>query len=510
MKISKDQERRCLDIAILFEYLIVIVLSITLSIPCAAYDLEERVQKTILDNGLKVLVVERHESPTVSLFITHRVGAVDESSCETGTAHFLEHLMFKGTRSIGTVDYEKEMEYLEHIRVVGNEIDNELKRGHNEDNERLKSLKKELQELQDKERTLVRANAIDTIYTENGGLDLNAATGYDQTMYHVSLPSNKVELWAMIESDRMTCPVFREFYSEREVIMEERRQMIESDPERKLMEQFLATAFMVHPYRRPVIGWASDMRVLNFDRVGQFFRTFYAPNNTVIVAVGDVKNDEFISLVRKYFGPIPSQDLPIEYVPEEPEQTGERQLTLRTDANPQLIVGYHKPTLPSFDDYVFDVIHIVVSEGRTSRLYQELVQEKQLAHQVSTWNGMPGARYSNLFTISATPRQPYTNKDVENALYAILEKLKSKPISDKELQKAKNILAAGFLRGLSSNRGLAHMLSYFETVAGDYRYITRHAAMVEKVTKQDIMDAARKYFTSENRTVAVIEKEGVE
>ena len=253
-----------------------------------AYDLEKHVKEFTLANGLRILIVERHLSPTVSLYIRYKVGAVDEADGRTGTAHFLEHMLFKGTKTIGTKDYLKEKKLLAERDVTINALDFEKLMGDKGDKKKIAQLQYQLENIRKKAKTCVVENEIDRLYKENGGTDLNASTGYDLTTYHVSLPSNKIELWARIEADRMSNPVFREFYSEREVVMEERRQTIESDPERKLMELFLAGAFIVHPYRRPIIGWASDMPFLNIDYMESFFKTYHSPNNTVIAVVGDI------------------------------------------------------------------------------------------------------------------------------------------------------------------------------------------------------------------------------
>lgn len=468
------------------------------------YDLEEKVNKFTLQNGLRVLIVERHQSPTASFYIRYRVGAVDEDDGKTGTAHFLEHMLFKGTQTIGTTDYRAEHMILKERDATINALDHEKIKGAAGDREKIASLEKQLDMLQKKAKKYIVKSEIDRLYTENGGVDLNASTGYDVTTYHVSLPSNKIELWARIESDRMHNPIFREFYSERKVVMEERRQTIESNPERKLMELFLAGSFTVHPYRRPIIGWSAEMPFLNIDYMKSFFRTYHAPNNTVIAVVGDVTPSEVMDTVTQYFGGIAYQEIPVKNIPAEPPQQGERRIDYVADAHPQLYIGYHKPTLPSFDDYAFDIIDTILSRGRTSRLFKSLVTEKRVAMKADTANGLPGARYPNLFAIFATPQQPFTAENLEDAIYNELDTLKHEPVSDRELRKAKNQLKADFLRGLTSNAGLASTLSYYEVIAGDYRYITDHIGYIEKITPQDIVRVARQYLTAENRTVATL------
>ena len=467
-----------------------------------SYDLEKRVISYTLGNGLKILMVERHLSPTVSFYIRYRMGAVDEADGRTGTAHLLEHMLFKGTKTIGSKNIQKEEEILRNIVKIGESLDLEKMKGKGADKTRIESLTKELDALQNTHKKYFVENEIDRLYTENGANDINASTGQDLTSCHISLPSNKVELWARIEADRMTSPVFREFYSERSVVMEERRQRIESDPEGQLYEQFLATAYIAHPYRRPILGWPSDIQFLDLGYMETFFKRLHAPNNTVITVVGDINPETTRNIINKYFGPIPRRILNPSPITEEPPQKGERRITIVSDANPQMIIGYHKPAMPDYDDYVFDIIEYIFSKGRTSRLYKTIVEKKGIAKSIHTANGVPGSKYPNLFVIFAKPRHPHSNADVEVSIYEEIERIKANSVSRRELEKAKNQVKADFIRSLDSNLELASMISYFETLLGDYRYITNHLKIIEKVTAEDIMRVAKKYLIAENRTVA--------
>ena len=230
-------------------------------------DLDKRVRSFTMKNGIRVLILERHISPTVSFYIRVKAGAVDEIEGKTGLAHLLEHMMFKGTKTIGATIYRKERKYLSEIRKTGDRLDQERAKGDQADKDLIHKLKERLAALQKSHRLSYRSNEIDRIYNEHGAVRINASTGQDMITYHVSLPANKAELWARIESDRMSNPVFREFYQERDVVMEERRQRTDSDPDGQLYEKFAAAAFMVHPYRRPVIGWANDISFLSMTAV---------------------------------------------------------------------------------------------------------------------------------------------------------------------------------------------------------------------------------------------------
>ena len=479
-----------------------ILLIIVMPSTGSSYEMGNRVLSYTLKNGLRILMVERHLSPTVSFYIRHRVGAVNESDGRTGTAHLLEHMLFKGTKTIGTKNYHEEHKIMKLIADTGRKLDFERMRGEKANKNRIQALSERMEILQKKHKKWFVDNEIDRLYVENGGDNINASTGQDLTTYHVSLPSNKIELWARIEADRMTGPVFREFYSERNVVMEERKQRIESEPEGQLYEQFLAAAYIAHPYRRPILGWPADMKFLSLDYMETFFNRYHAPNNTIIAVVGDIVPANTLEIIKKYFGAIPSRHLDPSPITEEPPQKGERRVYIVSDANPQMIIGYHKPAMPDYDDYVFDVIECILSKGRTSRFYKVLVEEKTFAESVHAVNGLPGAKYNNLFAIFAKPRHPHTSAELESAIYDEIEILKTKTVPEKELQKVKNQIKADFIRNLNSNSGLANLLSYFEAVTGSYEYITDHIKVIERVTSDDIMRVAKKYLTPDNRTVA--------
>jgi predicted Zn-dependent peptidase len=486
----------------------IVVLIIVLLLPVMVWglSLEGQVKEYTLKNGMKVLILKRDFAPVVSLSMRFKVGAVDEFEGETGTAHLLEHMLFKGTKTLGTKNYEEEKKILEALDVLAVKIDQEMQKGDKADKDSLAAWREQLQTLEQEHKNWVIKDEVSGLYSQNGAEGLNASTGYDVTTYKVSLPANRIELWARIESDRMANPVLREFYSERDVVREERRQREETNPDGKLMEAFLKTAFAEHPYRRPIIGWDADLKYLQREKVEQFFRSYYSPNNAVVAIVGAVNPEEIMNIMERYFGSIPPQEIVRTAVLKEPEQLGERRVEVEFDASPQVMIGYHKPTLPHFDDYVLDVIDILLSAGRTSRLYKTLVEDKKIAVSVGTSNGFPGVRYSNLFAIFATPRNPHTTGEVEREIYTQLELLKTGAITPYELTKVKNRLEASFIRSLASNAGLAAKLSYYQTVAGDWRYIEEHSEQIARITAEDVKRVAEQYFVDENRTVALLVK----
>ncbi len=469
-----------------------------------SYELEKRVQTYTLKNGLRLLILERNLSPTVSIYIRYRAGAVDEADGKTGMAHLLEHMMFKGTKTIGTRNYRREEKIIRQIEEVGTAIDQERMRGKAANQALLDRLTRQLTTLQKEHQRHTLSNEIDRLYTENGAVGLNASTGQDLTTYQVSIPANRLELWARIEADRMMNPVFREFYTERNVVMEERRQRTESDPDGKLLERYLSAAFIAHPYRRPILGWPSDMRSLDLAYMRKFLQKTHAPNNTVISVVGDIKSADVVNIVNKYFSNIPPHKVSSSPITEEPVQMGERRIELLFAAEPRMITGYHKPSPPDHVDYVFDVIESILTHGRTSRLFKALVQEKRLAENIQAVNGFPGARYPNQFVIFATPRPPHTCGDLELALDSEWERLKTEPVPSLELEKVKNQIRADFVRGLDSNAGLAGMLSYYEALLGNYQYLTTYTDIIDKITPYDILQAAQTYLNRENKTIAIL------
>lgn len=488
--------------------LLILLISIFPSKLVFSFSLEERIKEFTLQNGIKVLLLERRQAPTLSLYIRFRVGAVDENIGMTGTAHLLEHLLFKGTKTLGTKNYAAEEKILQRIDSIGMALDAEKAKGENANQEFIKYLQKTLQELSEEHRQLIIKDEIELIYSQNGAVGFNAMTSVDTTTYVVNLPANRLELWARIESDRILNPVLREFYSEREVVREERRRSYDSQPQRKLGEHFLATAFLAHPYGRPIIGWASDIQFLDKQRTEQFFRTYYSPENMVITIVGDLSPALTISIIKKYFERIPRKILPPPLPTKEPEQLGERRLKIIAEAQPELIIGFHKPNPPHPDDVICEVISGLLSSGRTSRLYQKLVEEKKIAVDISTSSSFPGVRYANLFVIFATPRHPHTPEELEKGIYKELEELATTPVSERELKKIQNQIQADYLRQLSSNSKLAYWLSYYQCLFGDWRSLTQRLKDYEKVTPEEVSRVARQYFQERNRTVGVLIRSG--
>ncbi len=471
--------------------------------------LEEKVIEHTLKNGMKLLMVERHSSPTVSAWIRFRVGSVDERSDERGLAHLLEHMLFKGTTTLGTRDYASEKPILETIEQTAQELMAEKARREQGDANRVADLQKKLTALESDASRFVVKDEFFELYARNGGVGYNAFTSRDGTTYLISLPSNKLELWAAIESDRMQNPVLREFYSERAVVMEERRRTYDSDPENKLWETFVAAAYLAHPYGQPTIGWMREIENLTRTKAERFFRAYYGPQTAIVAIVGDIEPRATVALVERYFGQMPAGGRPAPVTAEEPRQGGERRIEQVADAEPTVVIGFHKPAITAPDDYVFDVIKMILGNGRTSRLYKKLVIEKQIAAEVSVFDA-PGSRYPNMLVVNANPRAPHTVKEVEDAILAELALLKNEPVSGRDLQRILNKLEYDEARRMGTNGGLARNLTEYEAVTGNWRYMTEYRRKVALVTPADIQRVARQYFTRENRLVGFITKKGGE
>ena len=466
----------------------------------------DKVKEFTLPNGMKFLVYERHVVPTFAGMIMAKVGSVDERKGETGLAHFFEHLAFKGTPVIGTKDYEKEKVILDEMDKIGDELAAEYMKGNEADQTKMKALKDRLTQLQEENRKYVVKDEIDKLYSENGGEFLNAGTGPDTTAYFVMLPSNRLELWFLIESERFKNPVFREFYSERDVIAEERRMGEDNDPDGFLGEEYQNIAFILHPYRHSVVGYMEDVQTYTKAKAINFYKTFYLPNNLTAAIVGEVKLEEVKKLAEKYFADIPKGPEPPRPSFIEPKQKGERRVTVKFDAEPRVEIGYHMPAFPDKDNLTLRLISLILSRGDSSRLIRDVVTNRKLALMVYSYANTPGDRYASLFEIYGQPRYPHTPEELEKAVYEHLERLKKEPVSKEEIDKALNQAEASLYRsiGFAENIFLAIRLLDNVVIYGDVDADFKRVEAMKKITPEDIMDTAKRIFDESNRTVGIL------
>lgn len=465
-------------------------------------EFEKRMTKFTLANGLKFLVLERHEVPVVSFHTYADVGSVDEVKGITGLAHLFEHMAFKGTKTIGTKDYKAEAKAMAKMDEAFEAMKAERRKGEQADKARLEQLEKQFKEAEQEAQKCMVHDEYEEILTRVGAEGFNAYTSNDATQYIVSLPSNKMELWVLLESDRFANPVLREFYKERDVVTEERR-MMENSPGGRLWEEFEAIAYKAHPYGEPVVGHMSDIKTMTCPEAGAFFKKYYCPSNLTVAIVGDVNPQEIKKLAEKYFSHIPSGPKPEPVETEEPPQRGERRVVVEDPAQPEVMIGYHQPNVNHPDSAVFEVIADIMGTERTSRLYKSLVKEKKIA--VSTYAWQNWNKYPGLFIFWVTSARGHTNQECEQAVYAEIEKIKTEPVAPEELKKAKTRSRANLIRQLDSNMGLAAQLTFYQVVTGDWRNLFKQLDKINKVTAEDIQRVAKECFTTKNRTVGVIE-----
>ncbi len=418
-------------------------------LPDSPAGMKEQIFETVLPNGLKVILLENHKAPLITFQVWYRVGSRNESWGKTGLSHMLEHMMFKGTKEVGPEEFSR-------------------------------------------------------IIQENGGND-NAFTTRDNTSYFSNLSADRVQVVIDLESDRMQNLLLREedFRTERMVVIEERRLRTEDNPQAYLTEQLEASAFQLQPYHWPIIGWMEDLERFTLEDLKQYYRTFYNPVNAFLVVVGDFKKDDLLLRIEKAFGPIPKGPPPGQTKDTDPKQFGERRLLVKKEAQlPYLVMGYHIPNLRSFDSYVLEVIASLLSEGKSSRFYQTLVQEKQLALEADAENSLlshdPG-----LFYLSATPLPGKGASEVENALDQEIERLKKELVGSRELEKAKNQIESSFVFGQDSIYFQAMLLARHE-ITLSWKAMDDYLPSIRRVTPEDIQRVTREYLTPDNRTVGTL------
>ncbi|MBK9375101.1 MAG: insulinase family protein [Holophagales bacterium] len=504
--------------------------SIAAPLPAQEIDVVERT----LSNGMKVLIVERHDQPTVSCGWLARVGSANERPGITGLAHLFEHMMFKGTKTIGTKDAARDLELngmQDEVQVLIREemavLREKQRRGEIADmmdpaarTPRLGELLAKFDALVAQQRALIVKDEMDKIYQENGSTGLNASTSNDRTFYIVGIPSNKVELWAWLESDRLANPVFREFYSERNVILEERRQTLESRPGGTVNEAFNAMTWMAHPYHWQVIGWPSDIAQVTREQGSEFFATYYAPNNLTAILVGDLDPEKTHALMEKYFGRIPANPKGVPpVVTMEPVQPAEQRMVAEVEMTPSAEASYKAVPAVHGDAAALQVLGVVLGgapmTGRpgmggptrppSGRLHRALVLDQKAATRASAY--FRGQKYGGLFTVSATPAPGKRPGEVEPLLYAELDKVVKEGISDDELARAKNALRVAFYTRLESNSGIRESLAQAES-SGTYRDLLDSPKKVEAVTRDDVQRVAKKYLVKESRSVLLTTRKG--
>ena len=465
---------------------------------------EKRMTVKVLDNGLTVLVCERPEAPVFSYFTHVDVGSDREYPGIRGLAHMFEHMAFKGTDKVGTTNYEDEKAALEKVEQAYQAYDLERRKETGSAKAKVAELEKAWKDAIAAAQPFVIVNQFGEIVERKGGEGLNAFTDNEETGYFYSFPSNQVELWAYLESERFLHPVLREFYKERDVVHEERR-LGESQPFGRLIEQFLAAAYQAHPYGQPVVGWPSDLESFSATDAQEFYRKYYVPANMILTLVGDVKTSEVMPVIERYFGRLQARPKPEPLRTVEPPQNAERIVILHEVSQPIFLEGYHKPSARDKDDAVYDALQDLLSNGRTSRLYRSLVRDKKIAAFSGGFNGFPGNKYPNMFVFFAFTTPGHTPEEIRDATHAELDRLRNEDITDDELQMVKTRAKADLIRRLGDNQGLAFQLGIAQSIYGDWRGLFQHVDDIGKVTKADIRRVANQTFVESNRTVGMLE-----
>lgn len=408
-----------------------------------------QVQEIILENGLKILLLENHKSPSVTFQVWYRVGSRNEEDGKSGLSHFLEHMMFKGTSKVGPEEYSR-------------------------------------------------------IIARNGGRS-NAFTSADHTVYFATMSREKIGVEIDLEADRMANAFLdgKYFEPEKKVVMEERRLRTEDNPVSSLAEVTAAVAYTVHPYRRPVVGWMQDVENLTREDLRRHYQTYYAPNNAFIVVAGDFSTQEILAKIKAAFGKIPRGPVAPKVKIEEPPQSGEKRVILKKEAElPFLLIYYHVPNLHSPDSFALDLLTVVLAGGRSSRLYQDLVYHRQIARSVdSDYDGL--SVDPSVFSVTAQVMPEKDPLEVERAIYDLLERVKSEPVGERELEKAKNQVEAAFVFGQDSIFGQAMRIGQYESAAG-WRLLDGYLAGIRRVTAGDILKVAKQYLDPDRRTVGVL------
>jgi predicted Zn-dependent peptidase len=483
-----------------------IFIAVALGASLLAQDLkqfEKRVTEFTLPNGLHFIVLERHEAPVVSFHTYVNAGSVDDPKGSTGLAHMFEHMAFKGTDTIGSKNPVAEEAALKEVERVYDLLDAERNKLQKADEQKLKKLQADLDAAIEKANSYVVDNLYPRIIEENGGVGMNASTAEDSTNYFYNFPANRIELWFYLESSRFLHPVYRQFYKERSVVREERRMRTESDPQGKLVEQMQATAIQAHPYRVPPVGWASDIENLRVSDARAFFKKYYVPANMTIAIVGDVNPAKAKTLAQEYFGRLAKAPLPPPVTTEEPEQVGPKRVEVESPSQPIEIIAYHRPDQYDKDDPVFDVVSSVLSEGRTSIIYRDLVRDKQLAVAAGAEATFPGGKYPGLFFFYLVPAMGHGVEEGQKELDSVLADFETNKIDDAALARVKTRTRANLIRRLDNNEGLAQLLADYYANYGDWRKLFTEIDEIDKVTAEDVQRVAKQYFVPSNRTIAL-------
>jgi predicted Zn-dependent peptidase len=467
--------------------------------------LEKQVQEFTLANGLRFIVVERHQAPVFSFFTVVNSGSANDAVGTTGIAHMMEHMAFKGTSLVGTSDYGKEKPLLDGEELAWSALLDERRKGPRADTTKLHRLGQVFADAQQASQKLVVPNEFTRVVEQAGGQGINAFTAEDITAYFYSLPSNRLEMWASLFAGALVDPVFREFYKERDVVYEERRMRTESSPIGRLVYEFNTSAFNAHPYGFGGIGYPSDLKTFSRTEGEEFFRYNYVAKNMTVCVVGDVTLSEMRRLADKYFSALSDAPAPPPLDTVEPEQIAERRIILEDKAQPTLIAGWHIPAASDPSYAAYKAAADLLGGGDWSRLNKSLVKEQKVAVQAFIGTGFPGEKYPNLFTMFIVPASGQDPEQVEQAAYRVIDEvLNAKPFTPEELAGYKVRVRAQKIGAVEDNSSLAGELAQSQSLYGGWRDFFREQERVQSLEVSDLTEALRVAVVKRNRTVAMI------
>ncbi len=459
---------------------------------------EIHVDKTVLDNGLKILFYQNSQAPTIACRLFFTTGSVHERPGNTGVAHMLEHMLFKGTNKVGVTDSVLDAKYISAIDSLF-----ELKEAARRQSDSVQQ--KQYQSLMDslltEQRKLFIKDELWSAYLKAGGTGLNAFTSDLMTAYFVTLPKNKLELFLWLEADRMQHAVLREFYPERDVVMEERRMRYEDSPLGRYWESLYGMIYEAHPFRLPTIGYMSDISRYTRKLAEDHYRDYYKPNNAILVLAGDFEKAPTLALIKKYFANIPKGKELGEVVTREPEQVGEKRLTVRkNDAKPRLDFFFLTPPIPEPDVYALDILEGAFS-GKSGRLYRRLVTKEKIALSAGAGNRVD--KYHSTFHIGVELGSDPQSDSVETVVWDELNRLKTELLSERELSRVKNQVTARNLRKLQDMEHMATELAFLE-MWGTWEFVNLFPQRVQAVTAEQVQEVVKKYFHKKRATVGVV------
>ncbi len=468
-----------------------------------AFEMNVAVHYDSLDNGLKIIVVPDTNVAVVSSRLYYFVGSMYEGPGTSGLSHMYEHMMFKGTKTLGTTDYEAEIPIMNKIDSLGNLMERvRQSQPKPPDADSLVAYyRSQISELLNQQRQYIKKDEIWELYMNNGGTHLNAWTGDDMTAYIVTLPANKIDLFYWIESDRMANPVLREFYSERDVVAEERRMRYDNKPLNRYWERLFAQFYTAHPYRIPTIGWMSDIQAYTREKMKNHINRYYTPDNAVIVLVGKINPSQAVKDIEKYFGSIPRSENPKdEVVTREPKPIGETRFMVHDNAQPRVDMLFHTPGYPHEDLYRLDVVEGIFN-GRSGRLYQRLVTEEGLCTDAGAGNAY--RLHDGFFHLYATLKKGVDPKLVEEIILEEIQNVIDNPPSELEMQRIRNSIKKSFVTRLESLEGLSDQLAWFERL-GSWKDMLKYPEKIAEVKSEQIPQTVKTYFNPSLKTIGIL------